>query len=238
MSLEWFSRMENAVRVSLPDLCEGFDEVDIIFDTDTTEQHPSFSFSIEGEDDYDEFCIVLFDPINQEFYSYHFDEEAELHAKVLFANLDQMLSFIHASFHDYMEELDEDYDDIDEVYELDDVDDFDDLGTDEIEEVFMEESDEDFVDSNFLEEDHDHIEWITNDKYIHIEDNSLNNEINYAIYYKLGIDKETGDGVLYRHTITKQNGDEEEENVLLYFKEEEASYITELISEYEKKKYK
>ncbi|WP_078546465.1 hypothetical protein [Litchfieldia alkalitelluris] len=229
MGLEWFARMENAVRISLPDLCEGFDEVDILFDTDTTEQHPSFNFSVDSDGEADEFCNVFFDPINQEFYSYHFDDEAELHAKVLFANLDQMLSYIHASFHDYLDEIDE----------LNGIIDDEDFEDDEfVDEVFADELidnigiDDDFDDPEFPENE-DHIEWITNDKYIHIEDNSPDVQANYSIYYKLGIDQETGDGVIYRNTIAKENGEETEEKVLLYFKEEEASYLSELISEYQ-----
>ncbi|MFC4322836.1 hypothetical protein [Litchfieldia salsa] len=220
MSLEWFGRMENAVRISLPDLCEGFDEVEILFDTDPTEQHPSFNFSVQTDEEIDEFCYIFFDPINQEFYSYHYDDEAELHAKVLFGNLDQMLSFIHASFHDYLDEIDE--------LSGEFIDEFDDeLSDDLYEDEIIDDSDE-----AFFPEDEDHIEWITNDKYIHIEDNSPDVSANYSIYYKLGIDQETGDGVIYRNTIAKENDEETEEQVLLYFKEEEASYISELVSEY------
>ncbi|MBD8068015.1 hypothetical protein [Bacillus sp. PS06] len=220
MSLEWFYRMENAVRISLPDLCEGFEEVDILFDTDHTEQHPTFNFSVSNADEIDEFCYIFFDPINQEFYSYHYDDEAELHAKVLFGNLDQMLSFIHASFHDYLDEIDEMNGDSEEMF-----DDEYDVEIDDLEDVNE-------MDDTFFPEDEDHIEWITNDKYIHIEDNNPDYSANYSIYYKLGIDQETGDGVIYRNTIAKENGEETEEQVLLYFKEEEASYISELVNEY------
>ena len=65
-------------------------------------------------------------------------------------------------------------------------------------------------------DDDSSIDWITNDKYIHIEDNTPSNHTKHAIYYKLGIDRETGDGVLARNTITKQNGNETEEKMLLY----------------------
>jgi hypothetical protein len=198
MSLEWFYRMENAVRQTLPDVCEDFGDVDVLFDTDTTEQHPAFVFSVVENGEEDEFCVIRFDPNNQEFYSYHFDEQTELHAKVLFANLDQMLNFIHASYHEYAEEI--------------------------------EEEDEDFDNDITSSLDNHHIEWITNDKYLHIENNTWN--MKQTIHYKLGIVKQTGDGVLFRNTITKQNGDESEEKVMLFFKEEEASYIVDLLQEY------
>jgi len=223
MSLEWFSRMENAVRVSLPDLCEGFDELDILFDTDTTEQHPTFSFSVETDEEYDEFCIVFFDPTNQEFYSYHYDDEADLHAKVLFANLNQMLSFIHASFHDYLEELDEELED--EFFDEDVIE-------EELVDDIMDDGDEFNYSDPTFDGDEENVQWITNNKYIHIEENNADSHITHSIYYKLGVDNDTGDGVLYRSTISKQDDDETEENMMMYFKEEEAPYISELISEY------
>ncbi|MBE4909968.1 hypothetical protein IMZ08_18180 [Bacillus luteolus] len=228
MSLEWFSRMENAVRVSLPDVCEGFEDFELLFDTDTTEQHPSFIFSVDlGEETY-EFCVINFDTINQEFYSYHFDEVAELHAKVLFSNLDEMLSFIHAAFHEYLDEFDDEYEDLLEEDEDDVLDDdmFGDViyeGDSVYEGDVFDEQDEDFEDE---------IEWISNDKYIHIEDNNPYQNVEHAISYRLGKLTDTGDGVLLRNTITRENGEETEEEVLLIFKEEEASYIIDLVSEY------
>jgi hypothetical protein len=206
MSMEWFYRMENVVRQTLPDVCEDFGDVDVLFDTDTTEQHPAFVFSVFYNGVEDEFCVVRFDPNNQEFYSYHYDEETELHAKVLFANLDQMLNFIHASYHEYAEEI--------EVWNEDD------------------EEFEDEVMSNSEIYSESHIEWITNDKYLHIEDNTRYSNMKQTIHYKLGIVKQTGEGVLFRNTITKQNGDESDEKVMMYFKEEEASYIVDLLQDY------
>ncbi|MDF0725623.1 hypothetical protein PY093_02705 [Cytobacillus sp. S13-E01] len=220
MSLEWFSRMENVVRVSLPDVCEGSRDFEILFDTDTTEQHPSYIFSIDLGDEDDEFCIINFDPINQEFYSYHFDDEAELHAKVLFSNLDEMLSFIHTAFHEYLEEFDAEY-----VEQL----------TDDEEETL---DDEDFIndveqdDDNEDYDDYEEIEWISNDKYIHIEDNNPYDSMEHAISYKVGKMRDTGEGVLLRNTITRQNGGESEEKIMFFFREEEATYIVGLMNEY------
>lgn len=226
MSLEWFSRMENAVRVSLPDVCEGFEDYDILFDTDTTEQHPAFLFSVDSVNGNEEFCIINFDPVNQEFYSYHFDEIAELQAKVLFNNLDQMLSFIHASFHEFMEEQDEDIeddiDDDDEYVEVFDDDDYD--------------YDEEILDSDEEDEDLEDVEWITNDKYISVEDHSTSPSLNLSIHYKLGVDQSSGDGVLLRNTIVKQGDEETEEEVIFYFREEEAGYIVDLVNQYIEKK--
>lgn len=212
MSLEWFYRMEHAVRQSLPGVCEDFDELDIVFDTDITTKHPSFVFSVavgfdEGEQE--SFCLIHFDPVNQEFYCYHSEEDDDFETKALFGNLDEMLAFIHDAFHEYLDEIeDADFDEEDEEF-----DDYDD----------------DFEED--IEED-DSIEWITNDKYAHIEEHSPNGDIEYVIHYKLGIVPETGDGVLLRNTVTRENGEESEEGIMIFFKEEEAPYIKDLIGEY------
>lgn len=223
MSLEWFYRMEHAVRQSLPGVCEGFDELDIVFDTDTTTKHPSFVFSVavgfdEGEQE--SFCLIHFDPVNQEFYCYHSEEDADFETKALFGNLDEMLAFIHDAFHEYLDEMeDADFDDEDD--EEDDYDDEEDYEEDDYDDDFEEAVEED-----------DSIEWITNDKYAHIEEHSPNGNIEYVIHYKLGIVPETGDGVLLRNTVTRENGEESEEGIMMFFKEEEAPYIKDLMGEY------
>jgi|GEM_PF-512577 len=241
MSLEWFSRMENAVRISLPDVCEEFDDFEILFDTNTTEQHPSFIFSIQTVDQTEDFCIIHFDPINQEFYSYHFHDEAELDSKVLFNDLDEMLAFIHASFHEHIGDidddiLDEDLDDLDDTADIDDFIDEDDLIDDESDAVLTEDEYEEIEYEGDVE-DEENIEWITNDKHIHIEDHTPNYEGQFVIHLKLGIDQETGDGVLFRNTFVSGEDDEEEteEKVLFYFKEEEAPYIIDMMNEYLKR---
>lgn len=220
MSLEWFSRMENAIRIGLPDLCEEFEDFEIIFDTNTTEKHPSFVFSIQMIDHIEEFCIIHFDPINQEFYSYHYHDEAELESKVLFYELDDMLDFIHASFHEHIGDMDDEW-------ENEDYEEFDNDENEDYEEIEYEGD----VD------DEESIEWITNDKHIHIEDHTPNYEGEFTIHLKLGIDQETGDGVLYRNTYLTEGDDSEEteEKVFFYFKEEEAPYLIDMINEYIKK---
>ncbi|WP_342045474.1 hypothetical protein [Bacillus sp. OTU530] len=232
MSLEWFYRMEHAVRQSLPGVCEGFDELNIVFDTDTTTKHPSFIFSVavgfdEGEQE--SFCLIHFDPVNQEFYCYHSEEDTAFETKALFGNLDEMLAFIHDAFHEYLDEMeDADFDEEDEEFGDydDDPEKFDDYDDDPEE---FDDYDDDFEEDV---EENDSIEWITNDKYAHIEEHSPNGDIEYNIHYKLGIVPETGDGVLLRNTVTKENGEESEEGIMIFFKEEEAPYIKDLIGEY------
>lgn len=236
MSLEWFYRMENAVRLSLPDLCEEFDDFEILFDTDTTLNHPAFVFSVETVDTEDQFCIVHFDPTHQEFYAFHYDDEADLESKLLFANLDQMLVFIHTSFHEFIGDYD------DEVNYDEDVDEMDDMDMvqcdDEMNEVVFRDdaADDEYEELEFIggdmEEELENIEWISNDKHLHIEDHSADQEAQYIIHMKLGRTLDTGEGVLFRNTITQQDGEEAEEAILFYFKEEEASYILDLVNEY------
>lgn len=231
MSLEWFYRMENAVRLSLPDLCEEFDDFQILFDTDTTLNHPAFIFSVETVDTEDQFCIIHFDSVHQEFYAFHYDEESELESKLLFANLDQMLVFIHTSFHEFIGDYDDDvnYDtDVDEMDETECEDEMDQYDDAEVDEEYEEME---FIGGD-MEEELENIEWLTNDKHLHIEDHTANQEAQYMIHLKLGRTLDTGEGVLFRNTITKQDGEEAEESILFYFKEEEASYITDLVNEY------
>ncbi|HWO98921.1 MAG TPA: hypothetical protein VNM45_21910 [Bacillus sp. (in: firmicutes)] len=236
MSLEWFYRMENAVRLSLPDLCEEFDDFEILFDTDTTLNHPAFIFSVETVDTEDQFCIVHFDPIHQEFYAFHYEEESDLESKLLFANLDQMLVFIHTSFHEFIGDYDDDVDydsDVDDMDEMDEEECDDEMDEYDID---VDETDDDYEEMEFIggdmEEELENIEWITNDKHLHIEDHTNDQGTQYIIHMKLGRTLDTGDGVLFRNTITKQGDEESDEAIMFYFKEEEASYILDLINDY------
>jgi hypothetical protein len=222
MSLEWFHRMENAVRIGLPDLCESFDEFEILFDTNTTTYHPEYIFSIQTVDDVEDFCIISFDPTNQEFFSFYYHEELDIQSKVLFMDADEVLGYVHATFHEYIGDIDED-----ELFE----EDLDELDVELIEGISVDDDDfegPEFVGDN-LEELKDAIEWISNDKHLHIEDEASDQ---YSIHLRLGKDIETGDGVIYRHTIMKHDEDDIEDEMIFYFKEDEAVYLADLFNEY------
>ncbi|WP_456275298.1 hypothetical protein [Bacillus sp. AK128] len=225
MSLEWFHRMENAVRISLPDLCESFDEFEILFDTNTTTYNPEYIFSIQTVDDVEDFCIISFDPTNQEFFSFYYHEELDIQSKVLFRDADEILGYVHATFHEYIGDLDEDELLEDNLGELDE-----DLDDELYEEIT---GDEPFENSDFVGDDLDAlketIEWISNDKHLHIEDEERDQ---YSIHLRLGRDTETGDGVLYRHTIMKHDEEDIEDEMIFYFKEDEATYIADLFNEF------
>lgn len=206
MSLEWFSRMENALRLSLPEVCGNFEEFSIVFETDTTLKHPAYIFSVETEDDDRiDFCDISFDPINQELYTYYFDEETDYEVKVLFEDLVDIIGYVEASFEEFLDELEELEED-------------------------MEMEDREWVDEEDIDFDLDEIEWLSNDKFIHIEENDPENSVHHDIHFKLGRVMDTGEGILSRHTVTKLNGEEFEETVDLFFKEEEAQYIIDLMN--------
>ncbi|MFZ3587721.1 hypothetical protein ACOI1C_00295 [Bacillus sp. DJP31] len=219
MSLEWFNRMENAVRIGLPDLCESFDDFEILFDTNTTTYHPEFIFSIQTLDDIQDFCVISFDPTNQEFFSFYYHEELDIQSKVLFMDADELLGYVHATFHEYIGDTDEDElfdEDMDELN--DEIDDDEDLDFEGLE----------FVGDN-LDELKESIEWISNDKHLHIEDEEKDE---YSIHLRLGRDIESGDGVIYRHTILKHKDEDLEDEMIFYFKEDEAAYIADLFNEF------
>jgi hypothetical protein len=223
MSLEWFHRMESAARIGIPDLCETFDDFEILFDTNTTTYHPEFVFSIQTLNDVEKFCIINFDPNNQEFYSIYYHEDTDIQSKVIFGDVDELLGYVHASFHEYIGDIDEDDlldEDFDELDENTTVTGY----ADDIEYQEHSSSDE-----NELEELKQHIEWISNDKHLHIEDEEHNL---FSIHLKLGKDLETGDGALYRHTIMKHQDQDIEDEMIFYFKDDEAVYISDLLNEY------
>ncbi|WP_246939409.1 hypothetical protein [Bacillus pinisoli] len=225
MSLEWFHRMENAVRISLPDLCESFDEFEILFDTNTTTYNPEFIFSIQTVDDIEDFCIISFDPTNQEFLSFYYHEDLDIQSKVLFRDADEILGYVHATFHEYIGDIDED-----DVLE-EDVDELDEYLDDEMYEDIADG--EEFQSTEYVGDDLDElketIEWVSNDKHLHIEDEERDQ---YSIHLRLGRDTETGDGVLYRHTIMKHHEEDIEDEMIFYFKQDEASYIADLFNEF------
>ncbi|MCU9614676.1 hypothetical protein OEV98_14120 [Caldibacillus lycopersici] len=222
-SLEWFTRLENAIRISLPEISSEFDEFGIHFETNTTEIHPTFSFYMDTGEYIHEFCVIQFDPVNQEFYAYHYNEEVELDSKVLFNELDEMLQFIYDSCVEFLEDFYEDGD------------------TEFDEELFLlnddnepyEETLDDGTDLAYeLAEEDPEIEWISNDKHIHIENNHFDDETQFMIHLKMGVDLQSGDAILYRNVITKSADGETEATNYFSFTLDEAAYISDLLDDY------
>lgn len=224
-SMEWFSRIENALRISLPEVSAEFDDYELQFKANTTEIHPLFSFYTELGEKVLEFCNIYFDPTNQEFYAYYFNHEFELDSKLLFNELDEMIEFVYDSFFDMLDIIsDEEDEESDEDEEYEYVEEFD------LDETNGDDSDEyPYSQVDILDEQ---IEWISNDKHIHIETN-VEDQKETAIHLKLGIDEETGEGLIYRSIISKDIDEEEVQTTSFFtFKEEEASYLLDLIHDY------
>ncbi|WP_033828958.1 alpha/beta hydrolase family protein [Bacillus andreraoultii] len=217
-SFEWFTRMENAIRNNLPELSAKFNAHEIQLKTNSTELHPSFSFYMEDDEIIYEFCVIQFDPVNQELYSYYYNDEYELHSKVLFSELEEITTFVYDAFVEFLSEFDEELEN-DHAYDWNEEDDyFDEDYSNELPYSDIEVSDE-------------NIEWITNDKHIEIEQNW--GEHHYSIHLKLGVNIDTSDGLLYRSVLTEnEEGEEIQETSFLSFKKEETSYLLDLLNSY------
>lgn len=204
--MEWFYRMEQAVKARLPELAET-EAVSIFFQSDTTEQHPTYSFFMEGNDEVIEFCLIQFDPVNQEFYAYEYDEDGELASKLLFYDLEQVMQYVVDMYEEFNDFL------------------FADSRNDfwDVEEIAVPET---------LTKGK--IRWLTNDKHLHIETGNPDEHHEYSVLLKLGLDEENGDAVLYRRIMTEEGNNES----LLHFKEEEVSYLIDMLEQYTEELYK
>lgn len=220
-SLDWFYRMEHALRNSLPEMEEVFNPYDIYLEGNITEFHPSFTFTVDIEDDEKEFCSILFDPVNQEFYSYYYNDLLDLDSKILLNDLEEMLDYIRTRFYELLDEMD-----------LEDLEweEYIKYSSETVKEEDKEQNGEEEI---ILGPSEDDIEWISNDKHVHIETTNDLGRNEYMIHLKVGMDKETGDGILYRNILAVGDEDEdEEERMFIPFKPEEAEYIIQLMEDY------
>ena len=214
-SLDWYYRMEQFIRNSLPELSEEFSPFDIYMEGNVTEFHPSFSFTLSYDEEELEFCTILFDPVNQEFYSYYLHDELELDCKILLNDLDEVLDFIYFSFQAYMDEISSIIEELDETVK-----------------VPIEDSEEMEEELEIpIGPDEENVDWISNDKHVHIETTNQLGRNEYMIHLKIGVDRETGDGVLYRNILATDD-EGEEETIFFPFKLEEAEFLVELLQDY------
>lgn len=135
---------------------------------------------MEIEDEIYEFCVIQFDPVNQEFYAYQMYEEDEFDTKILFHDLEQLMEYVNDSYFEFRDFMFINEDDDREGEELKISDTPDDDG----------------------------IIWITNDKHLHIEVGNPEENKTYSIHLKLGIAEESGDAVLYCSLITNEDCNE------------------------------
>lgn len=103
MHLEWFDRVCEELQDSLNAICEKYDENGRLA-IERGAKHPRLDFfTYSGEEDIDYFCTLYFDPYNEEFYFQTIDPEYGLTSKVLLDDIDDILDYVHESFHDYIE---------------------------------------------------------------------------------------------------------------------------------------
>ena len=225
MSMEWFNRVTGELQDHLNSICEEYDKVGQLT-IDQSAKHPRIEFFVETEgNERDYFCTLLFDPHNEEFYVETFDYEFEQPARIILADIEDVIDAVHDSFHDFMNGDSDMYVAVDEIE--DDEDDDEDflLEADDEEEYYVGE----LVDEeNLLNEVE--IEWETP------EVTAFQIEDEVEVTYQFGVVTSTGNGVLRRVNRFWSEDDEfyKEESALSFTKEEASTIIAMIASNMDK----
>lgn len=223
MSMEWFNRVTSELQDHLNSICEEYDKVGQLT-IDQSAKHPRVEFFVETEgNERDYFCTLLFDPHNEEFYVETFDYEFEQPARIILADIEDVIDAVHDSFHDFMNGDSDMYVAVDEI-EDDDDDNFL-LEADDEEEYYVGE----LVDEeNMLNEVE--IEWETP------EVTAFQIEDEVEVTYQFGVVSSTGNGVLRRVNRFWSEDDEfyKEESALSFTKEEASTIIAMIASNMDK----
>lgn len=225
MSMEWFNRVTGELQDHLNSICEEYDKVGQLT-IDQSAKHPRVEFFVETEgNERDYFCTLLFDPHNEEFYVETFDYEFEQPARIILADIEDVIDAVHDSFHDFMNGDSDMYVAVDEIE--DDEDDDEDflLEADDEEEYYVGE----LVDEeNMLNEVE--IEWETP------EVTAFQIEDEVEVTYQFGVVSSTGNGVLRRVNRFWSEDDEfyKEESALSFTKEEASTIIAMIASNMDK----
>ena len=223
MSMEWFNRVTGELQDHLNSICEEYDKVGQLT-IDQSAKHPRVEFFVETEgNERDYFCTLLFDPHNEEFYVETFDYEFEQPARIILADIEDVIDAVHDSFHDFINgdsemfvAVDGNEDDEDDEFLLED---------DDEEEYYIGEIVEE---ENMLNEVE--IEWETPEvTAFHIEDE-------VEVTYQFGVVSTTGNGVLRRVNRFWSEDDEfyKEESALSFTKEEASTIIAMIASNMDK----
>lgn len=204
MSLEWFDRVSGELQDHLKSICEKYDRNGSMI-VERGSKHPRIEFYTELDDDErDYFSTLFFDPYNEEFYMESFDPDLGQISKVILSDIEDIVDAVHESFHNYLEEDDNDYE-----FELDD----------EYDESYDTDGGEE---SDVYEID---VDWETPEVTAYIQDNEV------EVTYQFGIVQETGDGVLKRiNRIRTANDDLIKDETNFIFSREEASTIIAMIA--------
>ena len=223
MSMEWFNRVTGELQDHLNSICEEYDQIGQMT-IDQSAKHPRVEFFVETEgNERDYFCTLLFDPHNEEFYVETFDYEFEQPARIILADIEDVIDAVHDSFHDFINgdsdmfvAVDGNEDDEDDEFLLED---------DDEEEYYVGEIVEE---ENMLNEVE--IEWETPEvTAFHIEDE-------VEVTYQFGVVSTTGNGVLRRVNRFWSEDDEfyKEESALSFTKEEASTIIAMIASNMDK----
>ncbi|MDM5211026.1 hypothetical protein ACDZ29_04535 [Peribacillus sp. RS7] len=204
MSLEWFDRVSGELQDHLKSICEKYDRNGSMI-VERGSKHPRIEFYTELDDDErDYFSTLFFDPYNEEFYMESFDPDLGQISKVILSDIEDIVDAVHESFHNYLEEDDNDYE-----FELDD----------EYDESYDTDGGEE---SDVYEID---VDWETPEVTAYIQDNEV------EVTYQFGIVQETGDGVLKRiNRIRTADDDLIKDETNFIFSREEASTIIAMIA--------
>ena len=222
--MEWFNRVTGELQDHLNSICEEYDKVGQLT-IDQSAKHPRVEFFVETEgNERDYFCTLLFDPHNEEFYVETFDYEFEQPARIILADIEDVIDAVHDSFHDFMNGDSDMYVAVDEIEDDDEDEDFL-LEADDEEEYYVGE----LVDEeNLLNEVE--IEWETP------EVTAFQIEDEVEVTYQFGVVSSTGNGVLRRVNRFWSEDDEfyKEESALSFTKEEASTIIAMIASNMDK----
>lgn len=223
MAMEWFNRVTSELQDHLNSICEEYDKVGQLT-IDQSAKHPRVEFFVETEgNERDYFCTLLFDPHNEEFYVETFDYEFEQPARIILADIEDVIDAVHDSFHDFMNGDSDMYVAVDEIEDDEDEDFL--LEADDEEEYYVGE----LVDEeNMLNEVE--IEWETP------EVTAFQIEDEVEVTYQFGVVSSTGNGVLRRVNRFWSEDDEfyKEESALSFTKEEASTIIAMIASNMDK----
>lgn len=218
MSMEWFNRVTGELEDHLKSICEKYDQTGHMT-IDQSAKHPRIEFFVDTEDDDREFfCTLLFDPNNEEFYVESFDLEFEQPARIILADIEDVIDAVHDSFHAFINGDSEGY-----YVDLDEID-------DEEEYVLEDEDGEEYylgevVDEDNIIEEID-VEWETPE----VTAFQVADEV--EVTYQFGVVSATGDGVLRRVSRIWTEDDElyKNESIFTYTKEEASTIIAMIAS--------
>lgn len=118
MSMEWFNRVTSELQEQLESICEKYDKSGHM-SINLASRHPRIEFFVEtdkGEREY--FFTLIFDPHNEEFYEESFDTVLQQPTRIILDDITDLIEAVHESFHEFIDDSDDDNYDLEEEYEV------------------------------------------------------------------------------------------------------------------------